>query len=87
MGYWLALEALARRAYPHAQWVLIGDCGTSAGVAMQAMRDGMRAICCDVAPDVEVKLRAIAVQTQVHFVIPSELTGEVPCFISAASID
>jgi hypothetical protein len=60
--YFLALVAAARDAVPGAAFDAILDCGDAPGLAVEALRQGVRAIRLDVPGDVAARVANIATQ-------------------------
>lgn len=66
--YWVELEQQARQAFPHRDFVLVGDCAGQAGVAMQAIAEGCKAVFCETNKLASEKLAAIAQEKGVIWV-------------------
>lgn len=67
-GFWTALIAAAREAYPKARVTAVLDCGAEPGLALAAIRAGAEAIRCRARKPVRDKLAAIARRAKVRFI-------------------
>lgn len=61
-AYFLAMIAAARNAVSDAVFDAILDCGDAPGLAIEALRQGVRAVRLDVRPDVAARVTDIAQQ-------------------------
>jgi fructose/tagatose bisphosphate aldolase len=57
------MVAEASRAYPHVSVTAVLDCGEDVGLALQALRHGLKAIRLEAAPETRAKVADIAAQT------------------------
>lgn len=63
IGWWRELLTLLRAEYPDRAFEAVLDCGAAPGLALAALRAGIRWIEVEASPDLLAKLQAIAEQT------------------------
>jgi len=84
VGWWLALDRHLRAEFPHRPFCLILECGDSPGLALAALRAGLRHIAIDAACPARPRLAALA-QSLGAVLYESGNGGEEDCPAAPAS--